>query len=748
MPIQLRDRYGDRDRGGTGGAAGEAIPGKQTLTGALQMRATGASAVGADETQAIAAEGVSGAGGGLPFAETIAQSFGPVHADTVHGIRAHTGDHATAAANDIGASAYATGNDVAFAGGADLHTAAHEAAHVVQQQQGVHLKGGVGEAGDPYEQHADAVADRVVRGESAASLLPISAASADPDVVAVQRKPKVDEGAVDPIDATPAASAPAPAAGTTAASASHDTVPTDWFVDFWGAGKNGKQAGRGDRATDDAIMLEDLMIGPKNHPKTFKKAGNALKSGYAPLGRFDHPKGGGDATGAVQYAKRKEIKAQVDWDGKKKGDKNNKVAEDAAQQAVEALIFQHTDLAGDWTAVEGQAAQAATAAAAKAGHGLSNVTVKISATGAHEQHSLDTVSYQVDKPANATAEIRVPTTTTTGTWSRSDTTDHHKNDATVKVQGGSVDGEVGGSSGHVDGNVGGHVGVKTDDKTKVDVSHDSKSTRTYHDYGVTYDEIENAATHISDTIITSLDATWEKILKDLSTGKEPRVKAESEHDLSLGDKVKHWFKERGKDVVNFVSDKVVDKVKSLVSGKIKGWVMTVVDAEEWWFPIAEWGIEHVVDWGAGKIKSKLHIDRGKGEKDPDPQHSQYNAQNSMKPHELVHLISQTVRSSDVKTESQKHTTSYVHDVFEQYESSSKDKVDVQHKTDNQVDANAHGSGNTSEVHGNVKAHVEGGSRTDGDEGGGGSTTRTYSGTTINVVAGHPILDIKIEDQAG
>lgn len=42
---------------------------------------------------------------------------------------------------------------------------------MVQQRDGVQLEGGVGEAGDPYERHADAVADQVVRGESAADLL-------------------------------------------------------------------------------------------------------------------------------------------------------------------------------------------------------------------------------------------------------------------------------------------------------------------------------------------------------------------------------------------------------------------------------------------------------------------------------------------------------------------------------------------------------------------------------------------------
>jgi len=47
----------------------------------------------------------------------------------------------------------------------------HEAAHVVQQQRGVQLKGNVGEVGDAYERNADAVADRVVQGKPAADLL-------------------------------------------------------------------------------------------------------------------------------------------------------------------------------------------------------------------------------------------------------------------------------------------------------------------------------------------------------------------------------------------------------------------------------------------------------------------------------------------------------------------------------------------------------------------------------------------------
>jgi hypothetical protein len=87
-------------------------------------------------------------------------------------VQAHTDSAASESARAIDAEAYATGDHVAFAGPPSLHTAAHEAAHVVQQRAGVHLKGGVGEERDAYEQQADAVADRVVRGERAEDLLP------------------------------------------------------------------------------------------------------------------------------------------------------------------------------------------------------------------------------------------------------------------------------------------------------------------------------------------------------------------------------------------------------------------------------------------------------------------------------------------------------------------------------------------------------------------------------------------------
>ncbi len=121
-----------------------------------------------EQAHAIADAGMSGAGGALPHLDQIQASFGK---HDVTGVRAHSGKLAARASEELGASAYTKGSDVAFGSTPDLHTAAHEAAHVVQQRAGVALKGGVGEAGDTYERHADAVADAVVAGQSAEGLL-------------------------------------------------------------------------------------------------------------------------------------------------------------------------------------------------------------------------------------------------------------------------------------------------------------------------------------------------------------------------------------------------------------------------------------------------------------------------------------------------------------------------------------------------------------------------------------------------
>jgi len=126
---------------------------------------------GGEDTGAVhdaAAAGIASGGGALPYSGQIQQAFG---SHDVSGVQAHTGGAAADATKAMGAEAYASGNHVAFGGAPDLHTAAHEAAHVVQQQHGVSLAGGVGQVGDSYEQHADKVADKVVKGESAEGLL-------------------------------------------------------------------------------------------------------------------------------------------------------------------------------------------------------------------------------------------------------------------------------------------------------------------------------------------------------------------------------------------------------------------------------------------------------------------------------------------------------------------------------------------------------------------------------------------------
>jgi hypothetical protein len=141
-----------------------------------------------DDVQQLARQGTSGSGSSLPYLDRIQQSFGPAH-DLGH-VKAHMGSAATDSARRMGAEAYATGSSVAFGTTPSLHTAAHEAAHVVQQQSGVQLLGGVGEAGDVYERNADAVADRVVRGETAADLLPAPQGSGGPaQASATQQKP-------------------------------------------------------------------------------------------------------------------------------------------------------------------------------------------------------------------------------------------------------------------------------------------------------------------------------------------------------------------------------------------------------------------------------------------------------------------------------------------------------------------------------------------------------------------------------
>jgi len=155
-----------------------------------QVQKRAESAASTEGTHAAAERGVASPTTSLPFADRIQSSFGASH--DVSKIQAHVGGDS---AGEMGAKAYATGNHVVFDRAPDLHTAAHEAAHVVQQARGVNLYGGIGEAGDSYEKHADAVADRVVAGQDAADLLSGPPGGAGGAVI--QKKTKDEEPAVE-----------------------------------------------------------------------------------------------------------------------------------------------------------------------------------------------------------------------------------------------------------------------------------------------------------------------------------------------------------------------------------------------------------------------------------------------------------------------------------------------------------------------------------------------------------------------
>lgn len=135
----------------------------------VQAKASAGAQTPPGEVHRAAADGVRSGGQALPFMDQIQSAFGSSH--DLGNVQAHVGGPTADACEQMGAVAYATGEHVAFGDAPDLHTAAHEAAHVVQQRRGVQLYGGVGAAGDHYERQADAVADAVVAGRSAEALL-------------------------------------------------------------------------------------------------------------------------------------------------------------------------------------------------------------------------------------------------------------------------------------------------------------------------------------------------------------------------------------------------------------------------------------------------------------------------------------------------------------------------------------------------------------------------------------------------
>src|SRR5262245_13979364 len=140
-------------------------------------------------TRAAAACGLEGASRRLPHLDLIQVAFG--HHDLA-GVTAHTHWWAAQA---LGARSYTMGEHVVFGGAPALHTAAHEAAHVVQQRAGVNLEQGMGQEGDVYERHADRVAGAVVAGRSAERLLDAIPRGTGSAGGALQRQPAAAQAA-------------------------------------------------------------------------------------------------------------------------------------------------------------------------------------------------------------------------------------------------------------------------------------------------------------------------------------------------------------------------------------------------------------------------------------------------------------------------------------------------------------------------------------------------------------------------
>jgi hypothetical protein len=112
--------------------------------------------------------------GGAPLDSVLRPLLEGALGTRLDGVRVHTGADADAAANALGARAFAVGDDVVFRDGAYEPRArdgqrliAHEVAHTVQARGATSPTGGamtVSQAGDPLEREADAFAEAFVRG--------------------------------------------------------------------------------------------------------------------------------------------------------------------------------------------------------------------------------------------------------------------------------------------------------------------------------------------------------------------------------------------------------------------------------------------------------------------------------------------------------------------------------------------------------------------------------------------------------
>ena len=164
-------RSGFRDGGtSTDTARGSSVtptPGKTTLVERVYRRASGPRA--ADPDAAVASTAGST---GAPLPADARTQFEASLGTDLSPVRVHTGAASAAAAEQLGARAFAIGQDIHFGAGQyrpsdpfGSHLLAHEVAHTVQQGGGgPRAKLEVSEPGDAFEIEADRAADAMVTG--------------------------------------------------------------------------------------------------------------------------------------------------------------------------------------------------------------------------------------------------------------------------------------------------------------------------------------------------------------------------------------------------------------------------------------------------------------------------------------------------------------------------------------------------------------------------------------------------------
>jgi len=117
-------------------------------------------------------------GRSVPLDPVTRRDFEPKFGFNFANVRVFAEGEAASAASDAGAKAFTAGDDVVFDAGRyapwsneGRRLLAHELTHVVQQRKGVAHRG-FSRPGEPLEQHADNVADRVLANQRVDTLMP------------------------------------------------------------------------------------------------------------------------------------------------------------------------------------------------------------------------------------------------------------------------------------------------------------------------------------------------------------------------------------------------------------------------------------------------------------------------------------------------------------------------------------------------------------------------------------------------